>query len=198
MQSRKESANNRNNSFSFLQSSWHMYVSTPGNTHAAPPTWGGGGPWWPSFFQDPCCASSWGGGQQAASSGSATAQVCLHHMHSPKPEQMHQLNFSSQPTRTNKLMGIQSGTAVAYVLPYREMDTVGQWAKTCSLKRKGRKCWQLHIPLDTCANLKMVDTQLSLWKSLWQQKIGKQHQIVSSAVSSPSGESLSEDTISCL
>lgn len=140
----KQSANNGSNWFGLLQRTRHRYVSAPGDTHAAVPSWGGGRRRWPSSFQGPGCASSRGDGQQAASSGSATAQVCLHHVHSQEPEQTHQPNFSHNPLTPRSSRGYMLAQLLPWrghdVLPYGGMDSVGQWAKTCSLKRKGRKC----------------------------------------------------------
>lgn len=53
-----------------------------------------------------------GDSQRAVNSGSATAEVCLHYMHSQEPEQTQQLNFSH-----NTLMGLCAGTAAALEEP---------------------------------------------------------------------------------
>lgn len=178
-------------------------MSAPGNTYAALPTWGGGGRWWPRSFQGPDCASSRGDGQQTASPGSAIAQVCLHHVHSQEPEQTHQLNFSHSPVTPRSSWGY----VLAQLVPWRDhcvfpdwgMDTVGQWTKTCSLKRKGRRCRQLHIPLDTSVLASKWWTLSFHYKRVYDnRKLANSSRFLSSAVPSPNGVRLAKKPISCL
>ena len=178
-------------------------MSAPGNTHATPPTWGGGGRWRPCSFQGPGCASSRGDGQQTASSGSARAQVCLHHVHSQEPEQTHQLNFSHNALTPRSSRGYMLAQLFPWrdhcVVPYWGTDIAGQWAKMCSLKRKGRKCLQLRIPLDTSVLTSKWWTLSFHYKRVYDnRKLTNNSRFLSSTVPLPDSVRLAEEPISCL
>ena len=169
-------------------------MSAPGSIHAAPPSCGWGGWWWLSSSLGPGCASSWRDGQQAARSGSATAQVCLFHVHSQEPEQTHQLNFSHNSLTATSSQGYMLAQSWSdhYVLSYWGMDAEGQWVKTCLLKRKRKKCWQLPIPLDISVLASKWWTLSFHYKRVHNRKLTNNSRFMSSAVPLPNSIRLAE------
>lgn len=74
---------------------------------------------------------------------------------------------------------------------------LGQWAKKYSLKRMGRKCWQIHIALDITALAWRWWTVSFQYKRVYDnRKLAKNSRFMSSAVPLPNSVRLAEEPIS--